>query len=114
MSQRPTEENKPSFFRSPSSYSTESERIRKRQRYRRIFEQCDRNGDGVVTAKELYKCLKKEHNVAFHVAHDLLEMADKNQDGELTFEEFQTLVENPKIKNIFIGGLSKYDASALI
>ncbi|XP_045468863.1 rhomboid-related protein 2-like isoform X2 [Harmonia axyridis] len=69
---------------------------------------CDRNGDGVVTAKELYKTLRKEHNIAHHVVHQILDLADQNGDGELTFEEFQTLIEHPKLKPLFMGAFTKY------
>lgn len=72
------------------------------------MKKCDRNGDGVVTAKELYKTLRKEHNIAHHVVHQILDLADQNGDGELTFEEFQTLIEHPKLKPLFMGAFTKY------
>lgn len=57
--------------------------------------------------KELYKTLRKEHNIAHHVVHEILDLADKNRDGELTFDEFQILIEHPKLKPLFKGAFTK-------
>lgn len=68
---------------------------------REHFKRFDRDGKGTISASELVECLKDffkqcgeadenaAHKKAVDVAEGILKETDKNQDGEITFEEFK-------------------------
>lgn len=60
--------------------------------WREAFDKFDADGSGVISARELVGLLEElmgDHQKAVSVGADLLQESDKDQDGQISWEEFR-------------------------
>jgi Ca2+-binding EF-hand superfamily protein len=70
---------------------------RRRDAVRRSFEWLDSDGDGFITAEDLYKELARRpnhggHRASVEMAREMLAEADNDGDGKVTFQDFQAMM----------------------
>ena len=65
---------------------------------RRVFMEYDKDGNGFVSAEEAHEILKKELAFTNDQSVDLVKRYDKNNDGQLSYEEFARFYSKVKAK----------------
>lgn len=62
---------------------------------RKVFDRFDRDGDGLVTAKEFHQAMAELGDVHYteSMAQAVLNTKDRDADGKLSFEEFVAVWE---------------------
>ena len=66
------------------------------QQLKAIFKAYDADGSGKITVEELATALNKKggKNLSRAKVEEIVRLVDKNNDGEIDFEEFKQVVQN--------------------
>lgn len=79
--------------------------------FKSIFNKCDKDRDGFITAKELADLIETreyDEDIPPHIIQQIHEMHDFNKDRRLDFDEFYKMISNPKLQNVFGHYMTRY------